>query len=164
MKHCLDCGTLLEEKFLEKEGMIPYCGHCKAFRFPTFNVAVSMIVLNETEDKILLLRQKTMVGYNLVAGFVNKGEAAEHAVTRELQEEVGIELLDYRFNKSEYYEASNTLMLNFICKANSESLVCDEDEVDYAQWFSIEDTRATIEQGSLAHKFLEYFIAHPFTF
>lgn len=41
---CPACGTMLEERKLENEGMAPYCPACAAFRFPQYNVAVSMIV------------------------------------------------------------------------------------------------------------------------
>lgn len=49
----MQCGTKLEKKWLESEGKeIPYCPTCKDYRFPVFNTAVSMIVMNEDKDKI----------------------------------------------------------------------------------------------------------------
>lgn len=158
MSYCSECGTALEEKYLEKEGMIPYCQHCKEFRFPGFNTAVSMIVLNESENKMLLIKQYGKQDYILVAGYVNKGESAEHAVIRELQEEVGVKVSHLTFNKSEYFKKSNTLMLNYICKSNSEVLDCDMEEVDAAAWFPISEAREKIKQGSLAQGFLEHFL------
>ena len=53
-KHCFDCGTLLIEKELEGEGVVPYCPKCEQYRFPMYNVAVSMIVINEQTGEILL--------------------------------------------------------------------------------------------------------------
>lgn len=47
-KHCFECGTPLIEKELEGEGIVPYCLKCKQYRFPMYNVAVSMIVINRT--------------------------------------------------------------------------------------------------------------------
>ena len=54
-KHCHQCGTALIEKELEGEGIVPYCPQCKDYRFPMYNVAVSMVVIDEhnTEDHIL---------------------------------------------------------------------------------------------------------------
>ena len=46
-KHCHECGTALVEKELEGEGIVPYCPKCGQYRFPMYNVAVSMIVINE---------------------------------------------------------------------------------------------------------------------
>lgn len=158
MQYCTECGTKLEKKYLQKEGLIPFCHHCKEFRFPNFNVAVSMIILNMSGDKILLIRQYGMPDYNLVAGYVNKSESTEHALVRELQEEVGIEVSKFFFNKSEYFEETNTLMLNFICESINEKLNCDPDEVDYAEWFPVSEALRIIKQDSLAQEFLEYFL------
>ncbi|MNO15946.1 NADH pyrophosphatase [compost metagenome] len=158
MKYCMECGTELEGRYLEKEGMIPFCPHCQEFRFPVFNTAVSMIVLNMAEDKVLLIQQNGIPDYYLVAGYINKGESAEHALIRELREEVGIEVSKFFFNKSEYFGKTNTLMLNFICQSTNEILNFDTDEVDYAEWFTISEALQKIKQGSLAQKFLEYFL------
>lgn len=51
MRYCYECGAQLTEKYLEREGMVPYCPQCKQFRFPIFNTAVSMEVLSPTESK-----------------------------------------------------------------------------------------------------------------
>ena len=47
MSYCEKCGTLLIEKELEHEGIVPFCPSCGEYRFPMYNVAVSMIVVNE---------------------------------------------------------------------------------------------------------------------
>ena len=51
-KHCFECGTALIEKELEEEGIVPYCPKCQQYRFPMYNVAVSMIVVDEETGKI----------------------------------------------------------------------------------------------------------------
>lgn len=158
MKYCIECGTKLVEKELDKEGIIPYCPNCRAYRFPNFNVAVSMIVMNPQKDKILLIQQYGRKDFILVAGYVNKGEEAEHAVVRELEEETGLKAKNVHFNRSRFYEPSNTLMLNFTCICEDENLDNMTDEVDYAEWFSIEDARKNIKQDSLAQSFLEKFL------
>ena len=98
MKYCMECGTRLQEKYLENEGMIPYCPKCEVFRFPVFNTAVSMVVTNETKDRILLIKQYGGDSFILVAGYVNKGESAESAVARELKEEMGLDITGCSFN------------------------------------------------------------------
>ena len=160
MKYCLECGTKLTEKFLANEGTIPYCPSCDAFRFPVFNTAVSMIVLNQTQDKILLIKQYQRDDFILVAGFVNKGENGEHAVAREMKEELGLSLSSLHYNKSAYYDTSNTLILNFTCVAVDESLAGMTEEVDYAEWFSFAEARLRIKAGSLAQMFLESYLQH----
>lgn len=156
MNYCVECGTKLEEKYLEMEGMIPFCPSCNQFRFSIFNSATSMIVMNEERNKILLIKQYGGTDYILVAGYINKGENAEETVVREVMEEIGLHVTDIEFNKSQYFDKSNTLMLNFICTVDSESLDDVTKEVDHAEWFSIEEAREKIKQNSLAQEFLEY--------
>ena len=88
-KHCFECGTPLIEKELEGEGIVPYCPKCEQYRFPMYNVAVSMIVINEQTGKILLVKQYGRPWFILVAGYVERGESAEDTVRRELKEETG---------------------------------------------------------------------------
>ena len=88
-KFCRECGTKLVPKELENEGIVPYCPECGQFRFPQYNVAVSMIVVNEEKDEILLIKQYGRPTYILVAGYVTQGEGLEDAVIREVREETG---------------------------------------------------------------------------
>ena len=83
-KHCFECGTALVEKELENEGIVPFCPKCEQYRFPMYNVAVSMIVINEQTGEILLIKQYGRPWFVLVAGYVNRGEHVEHAVGREI--------------------------------------------------------------------------------
>ena len=105
-KHCFECGTALIEKELEEEGVVPYCPKCQQYRFPMYNVAVSMIVVDEETGKILLIQQYGKPSYILVAGYVNRGEAEEHAVVREVREEAGLEVAHIRFNRAKFFDPS----------------------------------------------------------
>lgn len=158
MKYCIECGTKLESKYLSNEGNIPYCTTCNEYRFPVFNTAVSMIVTNKNQDKILLIQQYNKKDFILVAGYINKSENAEETVVREIFEELGIEVSEIKYNSSQYYENSNTLILNYTCIALNEELLETNDEVDFAAWFSIEEARKNIKRNSLAQSFLENYI------
>jgi NAD+ diphosphatase len=154
MIHCMECGAKLTKKFLESEGKeISFCPVCKEFRFPVFNAAVSMIVTNQAQDKILLIRQYGRPRYILVAGYINQGEDAEEAVCREIREEVGLHVENVHFNQSHYYAPSNTLMLNFVAVVSDEQVRNNWEVDDYA-WFSPEEARRNIASGSLAETFL----------
>lgn len=154
MSYCPECGTKLIKKHLENEGEIPYCESCQAFRFPTFNTAISTIVYAPGGEKLLLIKQYGKDRNILVAGYVNKGESAEHALKREVREEVGLNVISCCFNYSEYFEKSNTLMLNFACLADSDDLSGMTSEVDAACWYTPEEAREAIYHGSLAERFL----------
>ena len=100
MNYCMQCGSKLQIREHEHEGPTPWCETCGAWRYPVFNTAVSMIVMNEQRDKVLLIKQYGRPFYVLVAGYVNRGEDAEAAAVREVREEVGMEVISVHFNHS----------------------------------------------------------------
>lgn len=160
MAFCSTCGNELQLRYLEHEGEIPFCEHCQEFRFPNFNTAVSMIVLNPTMDKILLIQQYGRPFNILVAGYVDKGEALEEALIRELQEEIGRKVVTYQYMKSEYFDKSNTVICNFAVVIDSEDLSdVSEWEIDAANWFSLEEAKDAVKPASLAQRFLLYYLA-----
>ena len=156
--YCVNCGTKLTDRFLEHEGMIPYCEKCGEYRFPTFSVACSMIVLSPDKNRVLLIKQYGRDRNILVAGYISKGENAEHAAAREIKEEIGLSVSELHFNESSYYERTNTLMLNFWCVAESDDLSNTNYEIDHAEWFTLDDAKENIVHGSLAEKFLLAFL------
>ena len=155
---CPACGTALEERELENEGMVPYCPKCAFFRFPQFNVAVSMIVRDTATGNILLIQQYGRPFYILVAGYVNRGERAEDAVVREIREETGMIADRIHFNRTKFFEPSNTLMINFTAFVGDAAALHANDEIDRYRWFAPEDARANIKPGSLAAEFLNAYL------
>ena len=131
MKYCSECGTKLIEKECGIDGLVPYCPTCKQFRFSMFNSAISTIIFNPTKDKILLIKQ--------------------------YGKEFNLNVIDYTYNDNEYYQPSNTLMHNYAVVVDSEDFKLTN-EVDEAHWYSIEEARKEIKQGSLAHSFLERYL------
>ncbi len=154
-KFCKECGQLLSKKMCTNEGIVPFCNHCNQYRFPAFNIAVSTIILNPPQDKILLIQQYGRKDNILVAGYVTKGENLETALIREIQEEVNLQIQNYRFMSSEYHPKSNTLMCNYLCVSNSEDLSRTNHEIDYAAWFSFNEALSEIKKDSLAEIFLK---------
>ena len=157
-KHCFECGVTLIEKELEGEGIVPYCPKCEQYRFPMYNVAVSMIVINEQTGKILLIKQYGRPWFVLVAGYVNCGEQVEHAVGREIKEETGMTVSRIKFNRTSFFEPSNTLMCNFTAFVKDDSELAPNKEIDSYQWFSPDDARRNIRPDSLAERFLNAYL------
>ena len=153
MNFCMHCGTRLHPKHLEGEGEIPFCDTCGEYRFPVFNTAVSMIVQDQDHAHVLLIQQYGRPSYILVAGYVNRGEDAEHAAVREIGEELDMEVLDLHFNRSRYFPPSNTLMLNFTATVRGNTPHPNA-EVDRWQWFTPAQARESIRPNSLARQFL----------
>ena len=154
-RYCTKCGTLFETRELEGEGTVQYCPRCKEDHFPVFNTACSMIVVDPKEKKILLIKQYGRDWYALVAGYVNRGEDAENTVRREVMEETGMVAREISFNRSKYFERSNTLMLNWTVYVEDASALKPNWEIDSCSWFTFEEARANIKPGSLAEWFLD---------
>ncbi len=156
-KHCTECGTLLIDKELENEGMVPYCPKCEAYRFPMFNSAVINICVDEKTGNILLIQQYGRPYYILVAGYVTRGEGLEETVAREVKEETGMTVKRIKFNRTKFYEPSNVLMSNFTVFVDADELDCNY-EVDSYKWFTPDEARKNIRPNSLAAEFLNKYL------
>ena len=140
MNYCMQCGTKLVIRHHETEGEVPYCESCGEFRYPVFNTAVSMIVMDEARERIILIQQYGKPSYVLVAGYVDKGEDAETAAAREVKEELGMTVM-------------------------KESEAHPNWEVDSWRWFTIAESRQNIRTHSLAEIFLNGYLdggVYPF--
>ena len=158
MKYCQECGTALVPKPLEHEGIIPFCPKCGDYRFPMYNVAVSMIVINESNRTLLLVKQYGKDFYRLVAGYVNRTEILEDAVVRELKEETGLTAQRMVFNRTRFFEPSNTLMCNFTVYVKDDREMNPNEEIDSFAWFSFGEARKNINPENLAGRFLNAFL------
>lgn len=154
--YCIKCGTELTKKFLKMEGMINYCPSCKEYIFDKMNVAVSMIILNPDETKMLYIKQYGTGKFRLVAGYTNKAESLEHTVYREMGEETGRYPSSIEYNMSKYYEPSNTLIANYICKLTSTDIFPNE-EIDEYEWIDINEAEEKIQHAKLAKIFVKEF-------
>lgn len=163
MVYCMTCGTKLEDRWHEREQrVIPYCPHCGEYRYPVFSTAVSMIVMNEKKDRVVLIKQYGRDFYVLVAGYVNKGEDAEDTVAREIREEMGLRVETIEFNRSHYFAPTNTLLLNYTVTVKGE--IHPNWEVDSYAVFTLEEARANILAGSLAEDFLVGYLDGTYDF
>ena len=154
MNYCMDCGTKLVLRHHDTEGEVPYCENCRDFRYPVFNTAVSMIVMNDARDRIILIQQYGKPSYVLVAGYVNRTEPLELAVVRELKEETGMTAVRIRFNRTRFFEPSNTLMCNFTAFVKDDSELSPNYEIDSWAWFSFDEARKNVNPEILAGRFL----------
>ena len=157
-KHCRECGAALIKKELMGEGIVPFCPKCGEFRFPMYNVAVSMIVVNRQTNQILLIQQYGKTSYVLVAGYVNRTESLENAVAREIKEETGMTVSEILFNRTRFFERSNTLMCNFTAFVENDAELQTNEEIDSFAWFDYNEARRNIRPNSLAAYFLNTFL------
>ena len=155
---CRDCGEKLALRFVENEGLVPYCPKCEKFKFPFFPVAVAMVVVNRAENEILLARHVGDNDFKLFAGYVKKGESAEKAIPRELREETNLSAIKWRYLGSRYHDAKNILMLGFIVTAQETDIQLNE-EIEEVRWCKPDEAREIIRKNSTAEYFLNLALA-----
>ena len=151
--YCRHCGQKLSLRFCENEGLIPYCNTCESYMFPQFSVAVSMVVTNRAQDKILLAKHVDDDDFILFAGYMKKGENAEKTVPREIKEELGLDVVKTKYTFSRYLDKKELLMLNFIVVVEEKPLRFNE-EIAEARWCTPEEALTLIRKGTAAEAFL----------
>jgi NAD+ diphosphatase len=119
--------------------------------FPRLDPAVIMLVL-DPDDRCLLARNALWPErrMSVLAGFVEPGESAEHAVAREVYEETSIVVGQVRYLGSQPWPMPRSLMLGFQARAmGSQEITVDKEEIAEARWFSRAELRAAIDAGPL---------------
>ena len=154
--YCRECGQKLTLRFCENEGLIPYCDKCESYIFPQFSVAVSMVVTNRAQDKILLAKHVEDEDFILFAGYIKKGENAEKTIPREIKEELGLNVVKAKYMSSRYHSKKEVLMLNFAVVVEDGNIKLQEEEIAEARWCSFEEATELIRKGTTA----EYFLAN----
>jgi len=152
--YCRQCGQKLSLRFCENEGLIPYCATCEAYMFPEFPIAVSMVVTNRAQDKILLAKHVEDDDFILFAGYVKKGENVEKTIPREIKEELGLEVVKTKYMSSRYHAKKELLMLNFIVVVEEKPLTLAEEEIAEARWCTPQEAVELIRKNTTAEFFL----------
>ena len=152
--YCRECGAKLTLRFCENEGLIPYCATCSAYMFPQFPVAVSMVVTNRAQNKILLAKHVEDDDFILFAGYIKKGENAEKTIPREIKEELGLDVVKAKYMSSRYHAKKELLMLNFIVVVEDKPIKLQLSEIAEARWCTPEEAVTLIRKGTTAEFFL----------
>jgi NAD+ diphosphatase len=132
-RYCGRCGSKTE---LKKEERATVCPQCNLVTFP--NISPAIIVAITCNNKILLAKGKHYRGdfYALIAGYVDVGESIEETVVREVKEEVGLDIKNLKYYKSQPWPFSSSLMLGFTAEADdTQPIIIDEKEIGEAGWF-----------------------------
>jgi len=131
------CGKCCGKTTEKEEERAIYCPKCNNIIYPKISPAVIVAIL--CNDKILLAHNANFDGnrYSLVAGYVDIGESLEETVIREVKEEVGIDVKNIRYYKSQPWPFSCSLMIGFIAEADdAQPIYTDNIEITEAKWFS----------------------------
>jgi NAD+ diphosphatase len=146
--HCPRCGTATVPA---RAGHLTVCPADGTEHFPRLDPAVIMLVI-DGGDRLLLARNASWPKgrMSVVAGFVEPGESAEHAVVREVFEETSIAVGQVRYLGSQPWPMPRSLMLGYQAVArDGQSIAVDGDEIGEARWFTRAQLRAAIDAGEL---------------
>ena len=135
-KFCGQCGAEMERVNWE---MAMQCHRCKHRTYPRVSPCVIVAIHNGKE--LLLakgVRHREANMYSTLAGFVESGESLEEAVHREIFEEVGVRVKNLRYFNSQPWPFPHSLMVGFIAEYDSGEIVCQDNEIDDAQWFNVD--------------------------
>lgn len=146
---CPRCG---HPTVVSEAGWGRHCAHDGREQYPRTDAAVIMSVI-DADDRLLLARG-TRFGaatnrMSVLAGFVEPGESLEHAVAREVLEEVGVTVQQVQFRGDQPWPFPASLMVGFAARATSTRLVLQAEEIADARWFSRAELAAALGDGTL---------------
>jgi len=122
--------------------------------FPQFPIAVSMVVTNREQNKILLAKHVEDDDFILFAGYIKKGENAEKTIPREIKEELGMDVVKAKYMSSRYHARKDILMLNFIVVVEDTPIKANAAEIAEARWCTPEEAVQLIRKNTTAEYFL----------
>ncbi|KAA0928344.1 MULTISPECIES: NAD(+) diphosphatase [Rhodococcus] len=117
--------------------------------FPRTDPAVICLV-HDGGDRVLLARAPAWPErrFSVLAGFVEAGESLETCVTREIREEVGLDVSGIEYLGSQPWPFPRSVMIGFSAVADPEQPLHFQDgEIAEAHWFDRAEVLAALELG-----------------
>ena len=152
-RYCGRCSSHLTPDSHDRALRCPQCGH---LLFPTISPAV--IVAITCGNRILLARNIRYQHYALIAGYVEVGETLEHALRREVLEEVGLQIHNIRYLGDQPWGSSGSQMFAFHAEADDNApIILQENELADARWFEREDVPLIPHKVSIAYDMMQRF-------
>ena len=155
------CGRCGKKVALDSKERMLYCKGCHNMIYP--KIAPAVIVGITNGDKILMTRYagREYKKYALVAGFVEIGETAEETVKREVMEEVGLQVKNIRYYKSQPWGCAGNLLLGYFAELDGEDTIhMDREELAEAVWVRREEILEINDGVSLTREMMEVFRTH----
>jgi len=140
-RFCPACSHPTESR---DAGSMRKCEACGAEHFPRTDPVVIMVAWHG--NRCILGRQKAWAPnfYSALAGFIDQGETIEEAVRREVKEEVGLEVDEVEYRKSQPWPFPSSLMIGCFAHVTGDEEDVDPVELDGARWFTRDQIRAAV--------------------
>lgn len=154
-RFCGRCGATAALADYELAMVCPVCGQIE---YPRLSPAI--IVLVRDNDRCLLARSPRFPEgmYSVIAGFVEPGETTEHAVHREVHEEVGVSIRSVQYWGSQPWPFPNSLVIGFTAEYAGGQIAIDNREIEAAAWFNRDDLPQLPGPMSIAYALIKDFL------
>ncbi len=128
--------------------------------------AVAALIAHQ--NKVLIVKTHKWSGlWGVPGGKIDYGEDTLTALSREMQEEVGLEIHnpEYAFysdiiEDTNFYKPAHFLSLEFVAYSDSDAVIPNEEIAEFA-WVSLEDA-FTYPINSYTKRLLEWCVEHQF--
>jgi len=155
---CGQCGGPTETIATERAKLCPRCGLTS---YPRLSPAIIIAVVRSTADgpRLLLARNHRFPAgrYSVVAGFVEPGETLEECASREVGEEVGIQIKNVRYFGSQPWPFPNSLMIGFTAEYAGGEFDLEASEIAEAGWFAADALPGLPPKMSIARRLIDWF-------
>ncbi len=152
-QYCGRCGV---KNTLFDEGRALHCEACNLTCYPRISPCVIGLVIKEDQCLLAHHTKYKTHRFSTLAGFIEPGESAEQAFAREVREEVGIQVRNIRYIKSQPWPFPGQLMLGFSAEWLSGEIEVDGEEIDEAYWFDFDNLPELPPKGALSREIIEY--------
>ena len=151
-RYCGRCATPTRRQAHEYAMVCPGCGF---LAYPRMSPAVMVLV--RRGDTLLLARSPRFKAgvFSALAGFVEAGETLEACAQREVREEVGIEIANLRYFRSQPWPFPDSLMLAFFADYAGGELCLDPAEIEAAGWFALDALPPLPDPASIARRLID---------
>ena len=154
-RFCSRCGKPLTHS--DKERML-FCESCAFQVYPTISPCV--IVGLYHGDRLLLTKYagRAYKRYALIAGFAEIGESLEQTVHREVKEEVGLNVKNLKFFKSQPWPFTDTILAGFFAELDGDdAITLQQEELSLGVWMDRKDIPSEELGISLTGEMMEAF-------
>lgn len=155
-RFCGRCGAPTERSTTERARV---CPSCQLSAYPRVSPAV--IVLVRRGERALLARAGNFPRpfFSTLAGFVEAGETLEEAVSREIREEVGVEVENVRYFGSQPWPFPHSLMVGFTAEHAHGEIRVDGVEIAEAAFFAPDALPPLPPRISIARRLIDAWLA-----
>ncbi|MEM0952640.1 MAG: NAD(+) diphosphatase [Pseudomonadota bacterium] len=154
-QYCGQCGAPNEQHPDERAYV---CEPCAVRSYPRISPCV--IALVHRGNELLLARNANFPGkmFSTLAGFIEVGESVEDCLHREIREEVGVSIGKIEYFGSQPWPFPDQLMLGFFAEYSDGDIVCDEEEIAEAHWFSLDELPNIPPPFSIAGQLIRHYV------